>query len=311
VTTTDIAAERYRRRRRWPILVVAAVLLVGAGVVWFQVLKPVAAAATGCNPPGTVTTTAQTSRTSASPSTAASGRTPASTARSTARSTAASTPAGTTAPATTLGTFVANSTLRDTRPANPEKIVLQVYNSSATRGLAKTVTTSLRAAGFSSIKDAANDTLYPAADLTCNSEIRFGPAGSAQARTVLIVAPCAQLVMDNRIDTSVDLALGGRFSFIDLTDEEKAQLTALIQAAAPPPVIEGQTQAARPLASIPPLPNADCSGTATTRATSAPSSTPSSGAGVSGSTPAGSGSAPSSGSTGLPATSGSTPTPSS
>ncbi|MTD16448.1 hypothetical protein GIS00_21155 [Nakamurella sp. YIM 132087] len=293
--STDTAPERYHRRRRWPILTVVVVLLAGTGFIWFQVLKPGPAAATGCNQPGPApSTTSQTSRSATSSRAASSSRstgtaasTPRTSAPGSSRSGSASGSASGTATtasvSTTLGSFLAASALRDTRPANPEQIALQVFNASTTRGLARTVTTELQAAGFSSIKAGANDVLYPAGDLVCSSEIRFGPAGLAQARTVLIVAPCAQLVQDDRFDASVDLALGARYVSTPVTDEMKAQLQALIDAAAPPPVIEGQTAAARPLASIPPLPEVDCSAPPTRAGTSSTSSTVSSTPDVSGS----------------------------
>ena len=98
-------------------------------------------------------------------------------------------------------------------------MLLRVYNSSTVRGQAKAVTDELRAAGFESILDGANDPLYPAADLRCVAQIRFGPAGAAAARTVLLVAPCAQLVVDSRVDDSVDLALGGRYIYDSVSQE--------------------------------------------------------------------------------------------
>lgn len=251
----ESASERYRRRHRWPITIVVLVLLVAAGLVWFPVLKPPPAQATGCNDPGPApTTSSQTTRSipagsgasSAGSSRAASGSgTP--TASSTSRSIA-----------TTLGSFVSHNTLAATRPATPRNIALQVYNASDTRGMARTVTVDLQNAGFESIKPPADDTLYPGHDLVCQTMIRFGPAGTAQARAVLIVAPCAQLVEDQRIDESVDLAIGKLYSFQPATKDMIAQLKALNDAANAPPVIEGVTQAPRPLASIPPLPTADC-----------------------------------------------------
>lgn len=255
----DSATERYRRRRRWPILTVVTVLLVGAGILWFQVLKPPPALATGCNQPGPAPTATATSR-----SVGASGASgSASAAPST--GTAAKPTTGTattlrTAP-TTLGTFVPTSTLVATRPAAPRNIALQVSNASPTKGLALAVTNDLQAAGFESIKKPQNDDLYPAHDLICQSMIRFGQAGTAEARTLLIVAPCAQLVMDGRVDRSVDLALGSLYTFTPVTKDMITQLKALNVAANAPAVIEGQTAAPRPLASIPPLPKADCTPT--------------------------------------------------
>jgi hypothetical protein len=148
---------------------------------------------------------------------------------------------------TSLGAYADHASLASVRPASPSTVALRVYNSSAVRGQAKAVTDELRAAGFESILDGANDPLYPAADLRCVAQIRFGPAGAAAARTVLLVAPCAQLVVDDRVDDSVDLSLGGRYIYDSVSDDVRAQLKAIQEAATPPAVIEGQTAAAKPL----------------------------------------------------------------
>lgn len=249
----DTAPERYRRRRYWPVLVVVAVLLLGAGVVWFQALRPDPSQSRTCNPPGAAPlTTSDTAR-----STASAAADPAS---SPAPDTPATSPTTTSVPSvnTTLGTFTDASTLAGVRPADPTTIGLSVYNASKVRGQAKAVTDEFRAAGFASILTSGNDPLYVASDLRCVAEIRYGPAGAAAARTVLILAPCAQLVLDGRVDDSVDLALGARFLYAPVSDEVKAQLKQIQEAATPPAVIEGQTAAPRPPAPIPPLPQAAC-----------------------------------------------------
>lgn len=250
-------ADRYHRRRRAPILIVLAVLLIGGGVAWFQVLKPVPAASTGCNQPGPApVTTGSTPRTSASPTSSGTAK-PAGTARSTPRSTPRSTSTTPTTPSivTSLGRFASHDSLTGVRPADPATVVLQVFNASQTVGQAKTLTNELRADGFSSILAGANDPLYPARDLVCTAQIRYGEAGTTAARTLLIAQPCAQLVLDDRISDSVDLAVGARYDFQPLSAAVKAQLKAIHDAAIPPAVIEGQTAAARPLPSIPPLPS--------------------------------------------------------
>ena len=128
---------------------------------------------------------------------------------------------------TSLGAYADHESLAAVRPANPSTVLLRVYNSSSVRGQAKAVTDELRAAGFESILDSANDPLYPAADLRCVAQIRFGPAGAAAARTVLLVAPCAQLVVDTRVDDSVDLALGGRYIYDSVSQETRDELKAI------------------------------------------------------------------------------------
>jgi len=246
----DSAHDRYRRRRYWPALTVIGVLLIGAIVVWFPTLRPTSESSGACNVPGPApATTAATTRSAASGQSSADAATPTSAAT-----------AATTAPiVTSLGVYTEHASLQEVRPANPSTVVLTVFNASSVRGQAKAVTDELRAAGFESITASGNDPLYPAADLQCVAQIRYGAAGAAAARTVLLVAPCAQLVLDSRIDDSVDLALGGRYLYGSVSDDVKAQLRSIQEAATPPAVIEGQTAAAKPLPSIPPLPQAACS----------------------------------------------------
>ena len=263
---TVSAPERYRRRHRWPVLVVIAVLAVGASLIWFQALKPAAAMSAGCNQPGPAPSSAPTtSRSSRSSTTTAAGK-KTSTARSSAAKTTTpkSTKSGTTSSATTstapstLGVFTDKNTLADTRPADPTTILLRVLNASATSGQARTVTEQLRTAGFESIGTPTNDPVYPASDLRCVGMIRYGPAGAAAARTMLLIMPCGQLVVDNRIDDSVDLVLGALYTPTDVSDPVKQELAQIRDAARPPAVIEGQTASAKPLPAIPPLPQAVC-----------------------------------------------------
>jgi hypothetical protein len=234
------------------------VLLVAAAAIWFPSLRPNPENSSACNIPGPApATTAPTTRSVAVDPTAVTDPTAA--AATAASSEAPATTTETTAQInTSLGAYADHESLAAVRPADPSTVLLRVYNSSTVRGQAKAVTDELRAAGFESILDGANDPLYPAADLRCVAEIRFGPAGAAAARTALLVAPCAQLVVDSRIDDSVDLALGGRFIYDSVSQEVRDQLKAIRDAATPPAVIEGQTAAAKPLAAIPPLPQANC-----------------------------------------------------
>ena len=271
---TVSAPERYRRRHRWPVLVVIAVLAVGAGLIWFQALKPAEAMSAGCNQPGPAPSSApSTSRSSrSSATTGASGTT---TSKGTGKSTAAKTTTtkttttkttaskttATTATSTatsTLGVFTDKNTLAETRPADPTTVQVTVLNASATRGQARTVTEQLRTAGFESITSPDNDPVYPASDLRCVGMIRYGPAGAAAARTMLLIMPCGQLVVDNRIDDSVDLVLGALYTPHDISDPVKQELAQIRDAARPPAVIEGQTASAKPLPPIPALPQAVC-----------------------------------------------------
>lgn len=233
-----------RRRNRWPILILLALLLVGAGIVWITILAPEPPEATGCNEPGEVAT-----EDTDDAATQASG-TPGSATDGTGGN-----ETQITSVSTTLGTFTDPNMLAGTRPADPGRIPLQVYNASMVAGQAKTVTDELRSIGFTSIKTQADDPLYPAWDLRCYGEIRFGYGGLAEARTVLFVAPCAELVLDDRVDNSVDLSLGKLYQVEPIDDEVQTLLTQIADDAAPPPVIEGQTIQVRPASEIPPLPD--------------------------------------------------------
>ena len=249
----DSAPDRYRRRRYWPALTVIGVLLIGAVVVWFPTLRPTSESSGACNVPGAApATTAPTTRSVAGDASTASAATP--------PPPPTDATAVSTAPIiTSLGVYTEHASLEAVRPANPSTVALTVFNASSVRGQAKAVTDELRAAGFESIRASSNDPLYPAADLQCVAQIRYGPAGAAAARTVLLIAPCAQLVLDSRIDDSVDLALGGRYLYGSVSEDVKTQLRSIQEAATPPAVIEGQTAAAKPLPPIPPLPQAACS----------------------------------------------------
>lgn len=246
--SSDRAPEGYRRRNRWPALVIIGVLLAATAITWILVLKPEPAADNSCNTPAP----APTSTPRAGGSTAAGTDAADTAAQITAATTAAT-------PTTTLGSITDKNTLRDTRPANPATVLLRVVNASTTPGMAKTVTETLRKAGFDSIRDADDDPLYPAGDLRCWGEIRYGDAGAQAARTVLVVAPCATLVKDaDRLDDSVEFAVGALYTDTPLTDDQQAQLAAIRQASTPPAVIEGVTQAAPSVPTTFPLPSATC-----------------------------------------------------
>lgn len=248
---------RYRRRTRWPLAVVMVLLLVASIIVWANVLKPPPAEATGCNEPGVLMPDEDETTTDEDAASAVTGTTSDATGpdATDADPTAGTTTATTTEISTTLGEFTDPNVLTGIRPADPTGIPLRVLNASTVTGQAKTVTDEMRAAGFTSIRLQDNDPLYPAHDLRCYGEIRYGYAGLAEARTVLLVEPCAQLVRDDRLDNSVDLSLGRLYQVRPVADEVRAQLVEIRNASAPPAVIEGQTVSVRPLPEIPPLPD--------------------------------------------------------
>lgn len=266
--SSERAPEGYRRRNRWPALLIIGVLFLAGIVTWVVVLKPEPAADNSCNAPGpapvtssrAVDTAAGGANTATGPAATASPTADVSTTDTAAASAAATATAtsAAAAPTTTLGAVTDMNTLRDTRPADPATILLRVVNASSTPGMAKTVTETLRKAGFDSIQSAGDDPLYPAADLRCWGEIRYSDTGAQAARTLLIVAPCATLIKDDRFDDSVEFAIGALYRDSELSSDQQAQLSQIKQASTPPPVIEGVTQAAPTLAAQLPLPTATC-----------------------------------------------------
>lgn len=168
---------RYRKRRPLPALIFLFVLGVAAGIVWLRVLdsdvRPTGA--TSCNTP-------------AGPPAQVEGQ-----------------------PPTTLGQPLADDALDRTTPVAPAQALVRVVNASPQRGQAAEVTEALRQLGFAQIVPAANDALYASGELACRAQIRFGQQGSAAARTLSLIEPCAQLVRDDRQDATVDLAIGQRF----------------------------------------------------------------------------------------------------
>ncbi|OLR94937.1 envelope integrity protein Cei [Actinokineospora bangkokensis] len=194
MTAGPLSGERpYRRRRPVPALVLLAVLGVVAGVVWIQVMSSASsdADANACAPPPTPT----------------------------------SSPDGQPAPA--LGETLPDTALDKAAPAPPSGALLRVVNASGQRRQAGAVTEALRELGFTQVTDPANDTVYTGGSLNCRAQIRFGQQGTAAARTLSILEPCAELVRDARQDATVDLAIGQRYTHLDPTPEAKRILEQL------------------------------------------------------------------------------------
>jgi hypothetical protein len=208
VTTSEETATGrggYRRRRRLPALVLLLVLAVVVGVVWRQVLgsEATVAGASACPAPPT-------------PS-------------------ASSDPAVPAAAAPVVGTTVNRTTLEATAPAAPRDTSVRVLNANGQRGQAGLVSAELAQPqiGFvpAADKPSGNDTIYTDQNMQCVGQIRFGPAGLAQARTLALVVPCAELVQDARADAVVDLVLGTTFSAVTPSAAAQTVLTALNSAA--------------------------------------------------------------------------------
>lgn len=109
------------------------------------------------------------------------------------------------------GTSLASTALDQQPAAAPGDVRVTVLNGAGQRGQAQLAAVELGELGIGEAAPPDNDRLHPAQDLTCVGQIRYGPQGAAAARTLSLVAPCAELVRDNRADPSVDLALGSDF----------------------------------------------------------------------------------------------------
>ncbi len=133
-------------------------------------------------------------------------------------------------------------------PAPPQFTRVQVLNANGVRGEAAVVDGALAQLGFASSTTPANDPLYPAADLHCYGEIRFGAAGQAGARTLSLAVPCAALVRDARPDPGVDLALGTKFLAVRPNNPAR---TALLDLAGLGPSNLGRSDPVGPVPQLP------------------------------------------------------------
>jgi len=112
----------------------------------------------------------------------------------------------------------------------PAKVKTNVYNSTATKGLARKTAAQLKAQGFV-IATVAND---PNGQIAKGvGEIRHGTAGLAGAQLLALYLPGAKLVDDGRDGATVDVAVGPEFGAV-LT---KAQVDA--EKASPEPTTTG------------------------------------------------------------------------
>ena len=127
---------------------------------------------------------------------------------------------------TQLGEQVSRTTMADVAPAKLADAKVRVLNASGRGGQAADVAGAMKDVGFAQAT-AGNDPVYAGARLTCQGQIRFGTAGQATAAAVWLVAPCNELLNDNRADDSVDLAVGTEFTALAHDDDIDAALAAL------------------------------------------------------------------------------------
>ncbi len=119
------------------------------------------------------------------------------------------------------GQVLAKGALDGVAPVPAADVHLHVLNAGGQRGQANLVGAELGDLGFAQASAPSNDPFFPAGDMRCKSQIRFGPAGKGAASTVSVVLPCAELVRDARADDTVDVAVGTAFG--DLNPPKSAR----------------------------------------------------------------------------------------
>jgi hypothetical protein len=178
-SATDRTGHPFARRRNQPWLILVGVLLLICTVVWIKALttRDDSGTAMACNSPSPATDTK------------------------------------TAQPAPTMGQRVGSSRLQDVEPAALALSKVRVLNANSKSGQASHIASSLGDLGFASPsgEQFGNDSVYVNGDLNCTGQIRFGVNGRPAAASVQLVAPCAELVEDQRGDDTVDLVLGTVF----------------------------------------------------------------------------------------------------
>jgi hypothetical protein len=132
-----------------------------------------------------------------------------------------------------IGEPASRTEMTEVTPAKLADTKVHVLNASGRGGQAGDIAGALQDLGFAK-PIAANDPVYANTRMTCQGQIRFGTAGQATAAAVWLVAPCTELIRDNRADDSVDLALGTDFSSLAHNDNIDSVLATLRPGATEP-----------------------------------------------------------------------------
>jgi hypothetical protein len=202
--TREREKARYRRRKPIPAIVIVVLLGLAVVIVWTKVISK----------SSDVNTAVACAPSSAQPA------------------------AGHPKP----GTPLSYDALDKIAPEPAADFKVQVVNGSNQGGAATQASNQLAQAGFQMVKP-AEDPLYPKHDMTCRGQIRFGANGESAARTLSLLAPCTQLVRDNRQDNTVDLAIGKNFTGVTTSNEAQQALKQLSAWAANHPAPQGGQQA--------------------------------------------------------------------
>jgi hypothetical protein len=94
------------------------------------------------------------------------------------------------------------------QPLKPPDVTVNVYNSTARTGLAAVAARAMMRQGF---KVASTDNDPLGKSVLTVGEIRHGPTGLEGAQIVATRLPGATLVLDDRLDATVDVVVGSRF----------------------------------------------------------------------------------------------------
>ncbi|MGK8523195.1 envelope integrity protein Cei [Nocardia asteroides] len=193
-SATDSQGRPFPRRRPRPWLIMLGVLALISGIVWIKAL--------------TTHDTDYTAMACNSPSPASDPGAP---------------------QATPLGQRVGAGRLQDVEPAPLAASKVRVLNANNQRGQAAHVAAQLGDLGFASAPGTqyGNDSVYVNGDLECAGQIRFGVNGRPAAAAVQLVAPCAELIEDQRGDDTVDLVLGSLFRDIRPSNDAEEVLRSL------------------------------------------------------------------------------------
>ncbi|HEX5117624.1 MAG TPA: envelope integrity protein Cei [Pseudonocardiaceae bacterium] len=215
--TRERGKALYRKRKPIPAVIIVVVLGIAAVVVWTKVIARASDvdAAVACPPAASASTTP----------------------------TAAAKPTPKPAPKTkSADNLLPYNALDKIAPEPAADIKIQVLNASTQRGAALQATNQLQQDGFQ-VAAPGNDPVYPAQNMQCRGQIRFGANGESAARTVSLLVPCTQLVRDDRQDSTVDLAIGSDFTGVAPNSQARQAMHELASWAASHPAPKGGQEA--------------------------------------------------------------------
>lgn len=124
----------------------------------------------------------------------------------------------------------------------PARITVNVYNATERNGLAAKTATEVRKRGFK-VSTVSNDPL--ARQVAGTAEVRYGKSGAPASKLVVALVKGAKAVQDARVDGSVDLVLGEKFTSLTPAPKPKPKPTAKPTATTKPPTTTATPTTAR------------------------------------------------------------------